>query len=130
MFLANRQSDVAVIHAAARHVVLADWLFTCPAVFLQLMTGLLLVQEQGYLLSECWILGGLALYAFAGLCWLPVVWIQLQLRDMARAALTNGTSLAPRYHQLYRWWLILGSLAFPAIVVVFYLMVFKPECPL
>lgn len=130
MFLANRQSNVAVIHAAARHVVLADWLFTCPAVFLQLVTGLLLVQEQGYLLSECWILGGLALYAFAGLCWLPVVWIQLQLRDMARAALTNGTSLAPHYHQLYRWWLILGSLAFPAIVVVFYLMVFKPECPL
>lgn len=130
MFLANRQSDVSVIHAAARHVVLADWLFTCPAVFLQLVTGLLLVREQGYMLSECWILGGLALYAFAGLCWLPVVWIQLQLRDMARAALNNGTSLAPRYHQLYRWWLILGSLAFPAIVVVFYLMVFKPECPL
>lgn len=128
LFMANRQRDVAVIHAAARHVVLADWLFTTPAVLLQLITGLLLVQEQGYALSACWIMGGLALYAFAGLCWLPVVWIQLQLRALARDALAAGTALPPRYHRLYRWWIILGSLAFPAIIVVFYLMVFKPDC--
>lgn len=127
--MANRQNDVAVIHAAARHVVLADWLFTTPSVILQLATGLLLVREQGYALTECWIMGGLALYAFAGLCWLPVVWIQLQLRDLARDAQTNHAPLPPRYHRLYRWWIILGSLAFPAIVVVFYLMVFKPACP-
>lgn len=129
LFMANRQNDVAVIHAAARHVVLADWLFTTPSVILQLATGLLLVREQGYALTECWIMGGLALYAFAGLCWLPVVWIQLQLRDLARDAQTNHAPLPPRYHRLYRWWIILGSLAFPAIVVVFYLMVFKPACP-
>lgn len=129
MFMANRQTDVAVIHAAARHVVLADWLFTSPSVFVQLITGLLLVREQGYALTECWIIGGLSLYFFAGLCWLPVVWIQLKLRDLARTALNGGTPLPPRYRKLYYWWIILGSLAFPAILAVFYLMVFKPECP-
>ena len=130
MVMAQRVKDARVIAHVAGTVVIADWLFTAAAVVLQPITGALLAMEIGWRMSEGWIVLSLALYVLVGLLWLPVVWIQLQLRDMARAALTNGTSLAPHYHQLYRWWLILGSLAFPAIVVVFYLMVFKPECPL
>ncbi len=45
---------------------------------------------------------------------------------MAKAALDNGTELPERYWKMGRWWFIFGSLAFPTIVVVFRLMVYRP----
>ncbi len=126
MFMANRRKDVAGIYFAARHVVIADWLFTTPSVIIQLASGLYLVHLGGYQLTDGWIMWGLALYFFAGACWLPVVWMQIQMRDMAKIALESGTPLSPRYWKMDRWWITLGSLAFPAIMVVFWLMVAKP----
>ncbi len=125
MFMAHRQSNVAVIYITVKHVVLADWLFTTPSVIVQLLTGLWLVQLGGYALNDAWIFWALLLYAFAGICWMPVVWIQIKMRDMAKDALETQTPLPARYHIMNRWWVTLGSLAFPAVVVIFYLMVFK-----
>jgi uncharacterized membrane protein len=126
MFMANRRKDVAGIYFATRHVVIADWLFTTPSVIIQLLSGLYLVHLGGYQLTDGWIMWGLALYFFAGACWLPVVWMQIKMRDMAKIALESGTPLPPRYWKMDRWWITLGSLAFPAIMVVFWLMVAKP----
>jgi len=126
LFMANRRKDIAAIYFATRHVVIADWLFTTPAVILQLLTGLYLVHLGHYPLTEGWIKWGLVLYFFAGACWLPVVWMQIRMRDMAKAALTSGTSLPARYWLFDRWWVILGSLAFPTVAVIFWLMVAKP----
>ena len=126
MFMANRRGDVAGICFATRHVVLADWLFTTPSVIIQLVTGLWLVHLGGYSLTDSWIMWGIILYFFAGACWLPVVWMQIKMRDMARVALDSGSGLPERYWRMDRWWIILGALAFLAIVVVFYLMVMKP----
>ncbi|MFT4089253.1 MAG: DUF2269 domain-containing protein [Asticcacaulis sp.] len=126
MFMANRRKDVAGIAFASRHVVIADWCFTTPAVIIQLLTGLWLVHLGGFELFGGWVLGGLVLYFFAGACWLPVVWMQIRMRDMAQIALKENTPLPPLYWRFERWWVIMGSLAFPAIVVVFYLMVVKP----
>ncbi len=126
MFMANRRKDIAGIYFAARHVVIADWLFTTPAVIIQLLTGMYLVHLGGYQFTQHWIAWGLGLYFFAGACWLPVVWMQIRMRDMAKAALASGTELPPRYWGLERWWSILGSLAFPAVAAVFWFMVTKP----
>jgi uncharacterized membrane protein len=126
LFMANRGKDVAAIAFATTHVVIADWLFTTPAVIVQLVTGLWLVHLAGYALTDRWVFCGLALYFFAGACWLPVVWMQIKMRDMAKAALSSGKPLPEAYWTLDRWWIVAGSLAFPAIVVVFYLMVAKP----
>jgi uncharacterized membrane protein len=125
LFMANRRKDIAAIYFAARHVVIADWLFTVPSVVIQFLTGITLVHMGGYGFSDFWIAGGLALYFFAGACWLPVVWMQIEMRDMARHALATGEPLPARYWTMDRWWAVLGSLAFPAIMIVFYLMVFK-----
>lgn len=125
MFMANRRKDVAGISFAVRHVVIADWLFTAPAAIVQLLTGIGLVHIAGYDYTEFWILWGLILYAFAGACWLPVVWLQIEMRDMARRAVETGDPLPRRYWTMDRWWIILGSLAFPAFVVIFFLMVSK-----
>ena len=125
MFMANRRKDIASIYFATRHVVIADWIFTTPSVIIQLITGIALVDVAGYALFDGWVLWALVLYFFAGACWLPVVWIQIKMRDMAKEALDNGTELPARYWKMDRWWIILGSLAFPAIVGVFRLMVYK-----
>ncbi len=126
LFMANREKQVASIYFAARHVVLADFLFTTPAVIVQLATGLWLVRLAGFSLWDRWIFWGLALYLFAGACWLPVVWMQIRMRDMAKTALQDSAPLPPLYWQMDRWWIFAGSLAFPAVLIVFYLMVAKP----
>jgi uncharacterized membrane protein len=123
VFMANRSREVTSIHFAARTVVVADFLFTAPAAAIQLLTGLWLT---GYSLSDGWVQWGLALYFFAGACWLPVVWMQIEMRNIARIALETNKPLPERYWQRKRWWTVLGSLAFPALVIVFYLMVAKP----
>lgn len=126
MFMANRRKDIAGMYFATRHVVIADWLFTTPAIIIQLLSGLYLMDRGGYQLTENWIKWGLMLYCFAGACWLPVVWMQIRMRDMAKTALHTGAPLDNRYWVFDRWWIILGSLAFPAIMVIFWLMVTKP----
>ena len=126
MFMANRRKDIAAIYFATRHVVIADWLFTTPAVIVQLLSGVGLVSIAGFSFGDTWVKWGLVLYVFAGLCWLPVVWIQIKMRDIAKRALERGEQLPARYWVMDRWWIILGSLAFPAVVIIFYLMIAKP----
>lgn len=126
LFMANRRKDVAGIYFATRHVVIADWVFTAPSVIVQLATGLWMLQLGGYGLSDAWIKWGLILYFLAGACWVPVVWMQIKMRDMAKRALADNSDLPALYWKMDKWWVMLGSIAFPAIVIVFYLMVFKP----
>ncbi len=111
---------------AARGTVLADYIFTLPAVIVQPLTGLWLVWQGGYGWMDLWLVITYAIYIIAGLCWLPVVWIQIQLKNMLAVAAENGTDLPPRYHSLFKIWFILGWPAFIGLVVVFFLMVFKP----
>jgi len=126
LFMANRRKDIAGVYFAARHVVIADWLFTAPAVVIQLASGLYLVHLGGHPYGAAWIRWGLILFFFAGACWLPVVWLQIRMRGMAREAWEKGLALPARYWAYDRYWTILGALAFPAIAVVFWLMVMKP----
>jgi uncharacterized membrane protein len=126
MFMANRGRRVADIHWAVRHVVLADWIFTTPAVIFQLFSGFYLMQLSGHQFSERWLGEAFGLYVFAGACWVPVVWMQIKMRDMAAQASSTGRELPARYWAFDRWWIILGSLAFPAVAWIFWLMIAKP----
>lgn len=127
MFMANRRKEIAGIYFATRHVVIADWLFTTPAAIIQFTTGLWLIHLLGYSLAQSWVISSLILYFFTGACWLPVVWIQMKMRDMAKVAVETNTALPAHYWYMDKWWITLGSLAFPAMVGIFYLMVFKPS---
>lgn len=118
--------DLAEKFFAARTTVLADYLFTTPAALVQPMTGIWLIQNGGYQWTEGWLLATFVLYIVAGLCWLPVVWIQLQLRRMISNSLASGDALPPRYDRLFRIWSVLGWPAFIGLVIVFFLMVMKP----
>jgi len=126
MLMANFSKDIRAIAFATRTVVIADWCFTTPAVIIQPLSGLALAHFTHMTLTEGWIVAAIALYVFAGACWLPVVWMQIRMKRMAAEALASGTALPEPYWRYNRWWLTLGSLAFPAVVVIFWLMVAKP----
>jgi uncharacterized membrane protein len=126
MFFASRTRDANAIAVVVRYVVIADWAFTTPTIIIQPLTGFYLVHIAGFPLSSTWIVLSVALYLLAGACWLPVVWMQMRMRDMAQAAAAAGGALSDLYWQFMRWWVALGIVAFAALVAVFYLMVAKP----
>lgn len=126
MFMADRSRDIAVIAGTARIVVIADFLFTATAVIAQPVTGLGMAHLAGYDLSESWIVLSLALYVLTGLFWLPVVWLQLEMRKMANDALMKDEPLSARYHRFMRLWFWSGWPAFAAVLAIFYLMQVKP----
>lgn len=130
LFFANRSGSVAAIATVSRLVVRADWWFTTPAVFIQPLTGLWLVHIAGWPWSTPWLMASVALYLLAGACWLPVVWLQLRLADMAKKAAAAGTALPPLYWRYARYWERLGYPAFVAMVGVYFLMAGKPALPL
>ena len=127
MWMAHRTRDAAAIAAAARVVVIADAVFTASAVVVQPVSGVLLAWALGYSLLESWIVLSLVLYAVVGLCWLPVVWIQIELRNLARAAAGQGAALSARYQRLFRVWFVLGWPAFLSVIAIFALMIWKPK---
>lgn len=127
MLMAHRTRDPALIAHTARVVVLADTVFTASAVIVQPVTGAALAHIAGYSLLSGWIGLSLVLYVVTGLCWLPVVKIQLRLRDLAVQAAASGAPLSDRYFRLFRVWLTLGFPAFAAVLGIIWLMVAKPS---
>ncbi len=126
MLMAHLSGDVRYIARTAGTVVLGDYIFTATAVVLQPITGYLLVREVGYELTDKWILLSLVLYVVAGIFWVPVVWIQRRLRDLARAAGDAGTPLPAEYHRLFRIWFWFGFPGFGSVVAILWLMIAKP----
>ena len=126
MAVANRGGDPARIAPVSAIVVLADTVFTAPAALLQPVTGTLLALDRGWPLTEPWLLAAVALYLVVGAFWLPVVWMQIRLRDMARAALAEGRPLPAAYHRLYRLWFASGIPAFAAMLAIIALMLTRP----
>ena len=126
MLVASLRRDPRVVYGTVRTVVIADWIFTTPAVIVQPLTGVWLIHLAGFPWTSRWIAWSIALYILAGACWLPVVWMQIRMREMARRAVEDGTPLPGKYFRWFRVWVALGIPAFLALVVVFYLMVAKP----
>jgi uncharacterized membrane protein len=125
--MAHRSRDPAAIAQTARVVVIADALFTATAVIVQPVTGYVMMRLTGFTVWHFWIAASLALYVLVGLCWLPVVWIQLQLHNLAAAAARERTALPARYHRLFRIWFWLGWPAFLGVIAIFALMIWKPQ---
>lgn len=126
MVLAHRTGEPAIVATVARMVVVADFVFTATAVVAQPVTGLLLVWVAGWSLWEGWIVLSILLYVLTGAFWLPVVWMQMRMRDLAQAAARDGGPLPRTYHRLYRTWFAFGFPAFAAVLAIFWLMITRP----
>jgi uncharacterized membrane protein len=126
MLMAHRSGDAAFIARTATVVVTADTLFTLSAVLLQPATGGLLMWLSATSITEGWLMASLALYALAGLFWVPVIFMQIEMRDLARAAVAANAPLPPRYFALFRTWFMCGIPGFGSVMAILWLMIAKP----
>jgi uncharacterized membrane protein len=126
LFFTNRLGRVSSIADVARLVVRADWWFTTPAVIFQPISGLWLAHIAGWEWTTPWIMASIVLFIITGLCWLPVVWLQVRLAKMAEQAAANNAALPDLYWRYARRWEWLGYPAFIAMLGVYFLMVLKP----
>jgi uncharacterized membrane protein len=124
-WMADRSGSVSHIATTNRHVVLADWVFTTPTVILQPISGLWMVHLLNVPLTMPWVMSSLILYSLAGMCWLPVVWLQIRMQKIADEAVANARPLPEIYWRMARWWFWFGITAFASMMFVVVLMVFK-----
>lgn len=127
MLRAHLSRDTGVIAQVSASVVVADLLFTATAVVIQPISGLVLARLAGWPLESTWIMLSILLYLLVGACWLPVVWIQIRLRNLARTAAAEGRSLGAEYDRLFRWWVALGIPAFAGVLDIYWLMIARPS---
>lgn len=130
MMMAVRTRDPRIVAHVSGIVVVADTIFTATAMVLQPLTGYSLARLVGWPLDEGWIVISFVLYVITGLFWLPVVWIQIRLRNLAQQAVAETTPLPPIFDRLYRIWFVFGFPAFFAMVGIFWLMLTKPDIAL
>lgn len=127
MLMAQRTGRADIVAHVAGTVVIADTIFTATAVIVQPITGVLLAQSVGWPLNEGWIVLSLLLYVVTGLFWLPVVWIQIRIRNLARQAVLENAPLPAEEKRLFRIWFACGFPAFGAVLAILWLMVTRPE---
>jgi uncharacterized membrane protein len=126
MLMAHRSGDAAFIARTAATVVIADMLFTATAVLLQPVSGGILMMLSSTAFTEHWLMTSLGLYVVAGLFWVPVIFMQIEMRDLARSAVLQNQPLPPRYFALFRRWFVFGIPGFGSVMAILWLMVAKP----
>ena len=126
MLMAHRSRDAAFIAHTATVVAIADMIFTLSAVILQPVSGGLLMMLSATSFSERWLTVSLALYVVAGAFWIPVVFMQIEMRDLARLAAEKAQPLPPRYAALFRRWFAFGIPGFGSVMIILWLMIAKP----
>jgi uncharacterized membrane protein len=127
MLMAHRSRDPAFIARTAATVVIADMLFTLSAVILQPVTGGWLMALSATTLAERWLVASLGLYAVAGLFWIPVIFMQIEMRNLAAKAVARQEPLPPRYFTLFRRWFVFGIPGFGSVMIILWLMIAKPQ---
>jgi uncharacterized membrane protein len=125
-WITDRTGNAVAIRVVSEKVVMADWLFTLPAIVVQALTGLALARLSGYPLSHGWLAWSIGLFFLAGCCWIPVVWLQIRMRNLARTYEQRGLPVMADYRAYARLWFWLGMPAFTAVVLLFWIMVAKP----
>lgn len=126
MLYAHNTKNINIIAAISRYVVFADWIFTATSGVIQLVTGLWMVYLAGYSFYLFWIWGSILGYVIAALCWFPVVYLQIKMRNFAIEAAQLHSLLPQQYYRYFTYWFCLGWPAFISLIIVFYLMTNKP----
>lgn len=125
-WMADRNGNISLIVSTNRHVVYADWFFTTPAIIVQPLSGLYLAYMLDISIATDWLLVSLLLYVLAGICWIPVVWLQIKMHKLAVWADSAQQSLPPLYWRYVKIWTGLGIPAFLSMLAIIFLMIFKP----
>ncbi len=126
MFVGMKSNDLARQLFAAKATVMADFWFTLPAVIIQPLSGVYLVLKSGMSWNSAWLLWAYGLFLFAGVCWLPVVYIQIRIHRLLQQVGTRPGDSDTEFGKLFRLWFILGWPAFATVIAIYWLMIAKP----
>lgn len=121
---AMRDDSIGLLRGVLALTVTADAVFTATAAVLQPVTGALMWHMAGGAWTSRWLWVVLTLYVFVGTCWLPVVIMQLRLRDRA-LAVQELADLGDEFHARFRRWFWLGWPAFAGVLLLFALMLLR-----
>ena len=121
---AMRIGDIGLLRGVLALTVIADGVFTATAAVLQPITGAAMWRMAGGEWMHPWLIAVVALYIFVGVCWLPVVVMQVRLRNRALAAQSTA-DLGDEFHARFRRWFLLGWPAFIAVMLLFALMLLR-----
>jgi uncharacterized membrane protein len=127
MLMAHRSGDKTFIAGTAATVGIADIVFTLTAVLLQPISGGILMALSGTSFAEHWLLASIGLYAVAGLFWIPVIFMQIEMRDLARAAVAESRPLPKRYFEVFRRWFAFGIPGFGSVMIILWMMIARPD---
>lgn len=120
MLRAHLSGNEEAMAVTTSNVVLADWIFTAPAVIVQAITGLWLTYKLSLPMDSLWFVLVISLFVLVGLCWIPVVRIQIRIRNIIAI---GGRS--DEYQGLMKLWVSLGVPAFLGVLALYFLMVSK-----
>ncbi|MDH4607841.1 DUF2269 family protein [Pseudomonas sp. BN102] len=129
LFFARRawkSGDLRQIDATFASLVRLELWFVASSALLLPLSGLVLAKVAGWPLGQLWLLWSAGLYLLAAFCWLPLLWLQVRIRNLARQALRDGTPLAPRAAGHVALHSRLAVLALVLLTAVYTLMVGKP----
>lgn len=125
VFFSNRFGNLASQYFTNRMVVFCDWVVTTPAVIIQPISGYFLAKQLGMSFTSAWFMNIYLFYIIIGAAWLPVVWLQIQMRNMTNKAYRNNKPLDSRYKRYQYIWEGLGYIGFTGSVAIFFIMVTK-----
>ena len=117
--------NIGALRMVLRFTVLADAVFTAPAVVVQAVTGAMLMHLAGWSWFSPWSITAVGLFGLVGVCWLPVLWIQWRMKKLADNASAIDT-LPQAFTSLFRAWILLGIPALAAMLTLLFMMVAKP----
>lgn len=126
LFFIHRTRNQAAITEVIKLVVKADYWFTLPTIVLQPITGFAMLHLAHLSPNQPWVIAALALYVVAGICYVPVFFLQLKMQYLAKIAQQQQQPLPQNYWRCARIWEYLGYPAFIAMSLIFWLMVAKP----
>ncbi len=125
VFFANRSGNLQSQYFTNRMVVFLDWIITTPTVIIQPITGIMLAHVMKMNLLSDWFLNIYLFYAIVGAAWLPVVWLQIKMKQLTDQAVLNNEPLNPKYYRYQKAWEFLGYIGFSGAMILFFLMVTK-----
>ena len=128
--IADRSRDPRIIAHTLRGIILADRLFTIPAIFVIVAGGVATaIAEQIPILATGWILWAIILFVISGLAFAPVSRLQRDMETIASEGEISSSFDAARYERVSAQWNIWGMIALLAPVGAVAMMVLKPVLP-
>jgi len=122
--------DPRIIAHTIKGILLADKIFTIPAVIVLVIAGVGAAQVAHLsILGTGWILWSLILLIVSGIAFGPVGRAQRQMLSVAQAALTSGVMNWEDYAASGKVWTITGLVALILPLIAVALMVTKPPLP-